>query len=103
MGRVLQVPEASFGTVQYCTWHVHHLFITNFFFRVSVTVVDLRVSHRNYIGRCPFSFFLSLTSSNYSLSFAPDHTQGHTHTLGRTPLDEGSARRTNLYLATHNI
>jgi len=26
----------------------------------------------------------------------------HTHTLGRTPLDEGSARRRDLYLTTHN-
>ena len=43
--------------------------------------------------------------STYSLKVprvivAPDHTQWHTHThtqsLGRTPLDEGSARRRNL-------
>jgi hypothetical protein len=27
----------------------------------------------------------------------------HTHTLGRTPLDEGPARRRDLYLKTHNI
>jgi len=25
------------------------------------------------------------------------------HTVGRTPLDEGSARRRDLYLTTHNI
>ena len=30
-----------------------------------------------------------------------DHTQRHT-TVGRTPLDEGSARRRDLYLTTHN-
>jgi hypothetical protein len=30
---------------------------------------------------------------------APDHTQTHT-TLRRTPLDQGSARRTDLYLTT---
>jgi hypothetical protein len=29
-------------------------------------------------------------------------TRTHTHTLGRTPLDEGSARRRDLYLTTHN-
>jgi len=35
---------------------------------------------------------------------APDHIQTHTHTtVGRTPLDEGSARRRDLYLTTHNI
>ena len=31
-----------------------------------------------------------------------DHTQRHT-TVGRTPLDEWSARRRDLYLTTHNI
>jgi hypothetical protein len=30
------------------------------------------------------------------------HSQGHTHTLGRTPLDEGSALRRVFYLTTHN-
>jgi hypothetical protein len=30
-----------------------------------------------------------------------DHTQTHT-TVGRTPLDKGSARRRDLYLTTHN-
>ena len=30
-----------------------------------------------------------------------DHTQQHT-TVGRTPLDEGSGRRRDLYLTTHN-
>ena len=30
-----------------------------------------------------------------------DHTQGH-NTVGRTSLDEGSARRRDLYLTTHN-
>ena len=29
-------------------------------------------------------------------------THNSTHTLGRTPLDEGSARRTDVYLTTHN-
>jgi hypothetical protein len=34
-------------------------------------------------------------------SVAPDHSQGrmhHTHTIGRTTLDEGSTPRTDLYL-----
>jgi hypothetical protein len=33
--------------------------------------------------------------------FSCDHTQLHTATVGRTPLDEGSARRRDLYLTTH--
>jgi hypothetical protein len=31
------------------------------------------------------------------------HTQTYTVTLGRTLLDEGSARRGDLYLPTHNV
>jgi hypothetical protein len=38
----------------------------------------------------------------FPLSRIRDHTQTHT-TLGRTPLDEWSARRGNLYLTIHNI
>jgi hypothetical protein len=30
------------------------------------------------------------------------HLVTHTHTLGSTPLDEGSAQRRDLYLKTHN-
>jgi len=33
---------------------------------------------------------------------ALDHTETHTHTLGRTPTDRGSVRRRDLYLTTHN-
>jgi len=35
------------------------------------------------------------------ITFKETHT--HTHRVSRAPLDEGSARRTNLYLITHNI
>ena len=31
------------------------------------------------------------------------HTQTYTVTLGRTPLDEGSALRGHLYLPAHNV
>jgi hypothetical protein len=34
--------------------------------------------------------------------FSLDHTQTHT-TVGRTPLDEGSARRRDLYLTTQTL
>ena len=52
---------------------------------------------------CPF---LSLTSSTYtlqlySIAVAPNHTRRTT--VGRTPRDEGSVRRRDLYLTTHNI
>jgi hypothetical protein len=35
------------------------------------------------------------------LDVSRSHTMTH-NTIGRTPLDEGSARRRNLYLTTHN-
>jgi hypothetical protein len=34
--------------------------------------------------------------------FSLDHTQTHT-TVGRTPLDEGAARRRDLYLTTQTL
>jgi hypothetical protein len=48
---------------------------------------------------CLLSFFLPLTYYAYSLLVQRIivefyDTAGHTHTLGRTPLDEGSARLT---------
>jgi len=55
-----------------------------------------------------FSFFLYYsdlflhTLVRCSVIVVPDHTQWQTHALGRIPLDEWSARRTNLYLTTHN-
>jgi hypothetical protein len=62
-----------------------------------------RSFHRNDIT--DLSFFLSLTSL-YLLIVGVDGyccTRSHsmTHTLGRTPLGEGSARRRDLYLTTH--
>jgi hypothetical protein len=47
----------------------------------------------------PTSFCLTMVRSRGVTAFY--HTQWHT-TVGRTPLDEGSARRRDLYLTTHN-
>jgi len=41
--------------------------------------------------------------TEWAIIIALDHTQTHTHPLGRTPLDQGSARRRALYLTTHKI
>jgi hypothetical protein len=46
-------------------------------------------------------FFLWLNSPLGHFTTLHDHTLRHT-TLGRTPLDEWSARRRDLYLTTHN-
>jgi hypothetical protein len=54
-------------------------------------------------------FFVVLPSSTYSFTagaegsdFSLDHTQAHT-TFGRTPMDDGSARRRDLYLTTQAL
>jgi hypothetical protein len=50
--------------------------------------------------------FVVLTSSTYSQQvsrlFSLDHTQTHT-AVGKTPLDEGSARHRDLYLTTQTL
>jgi hypothetical protein len=53
--------------------------------------------------------FVALPSSTYfftvgveGFDFSLDCTQTHT-TVGRTPLDEGSARRRDLYLTTQTL
>ena len=46
---------------------------------------------------------LLLTHCRCWFIVAPDHLNDtHTHTHGKTPLDEGSARRRELYLTPHN-
>ena len=45
-----------------------------------------------------FCFFFGATASSFTRFV--DHTQW-LNTVGRTPLDEGSARRRDLYLTTH--
>ena len=45
------------------------------------------------------TFYLTKVRCRGVIAF--DHTQGHT-TVGRTPLNKGSARRRDLYLTTHN-
>ena len=64
-------------------------------------------------GYTDFAFLISWSDFFYLILWmqrvttAPDHTKGHTHTHththSRTPLDEGSARRRDFYLETHNI
>jgi hypothetical protein len=52
--------------------------------------------------RFPSLFYLLVHSQCRGLLFSLDHTQAHT-TVGRTPLDEGSARRRDLYLTTQTL
>jgi hypothetical protein len=52
--------------------------------------------------RSPSLFYLLVHSKCRGCLFSLDHTQTHT-TVGRTPLDGGSARRRDLYLATQTL
>jgi hypothetical protein len=61
------------------------------------------------ITRGSLFYFVVLPSSTYlftvgveGFDFSLHHTQTHT-TVGRTPLDEGSARRRDLYLTTQTL
>ena len=47
-------------------------------------------------------YHIFFTWFNSPLGPGPPHYQGFTITLGKTPLDEGSARRRDLSLTTHN-
>jgi hypothetical protein len=55
------------------------------------------VSFRN-----PSLVYLLVHSRCRRFLFSLDHTQTHT-TVGRTPLEEGSASRRDLYLTTHTL
>jgi hypothetical protein len=52
--------------------------------------------------RSPSLFYLLVHSRCGGFLFSLDHTQAHT-TVGRTALDEGSARRRDLYLTTQTL
>jgi hypothetical protein len=52
--------------------------------------------------RNPYLFYLLVHSRCRGFLFSLDHTQTHT-TVGRTSLDEGSARRRDLYLITQTL
>jgi hypothetical protein len=52
--------------------------------------------------RSPSFFYLLVHSMCLYCLFSLDHTETHT-TVGRTPLDEGSARRRDLYLTKQTL
>jgi hypothetical protein len=52
--------------------------------------------------RSPSLFYLLVHSRCQGFVISLDHTQAHT-TVGRTPLDEGLARRRDLYLTTQTL
>jgi hypothetical protein len=61
------------------------------------------ISISAFVSFCSPSLFCLLVRSRCrGFLFSLDHTQAHT-TVGRTPLDEGSARRRDLYLRTQTL
>jgi hypothetical protein len=69
-------------------FHMPHIFNRQQFIYIIIIIILLA-----------FTTHLRVLASSF-LTFR-DHTQGRT-TVGRTPLDEGSARRKDLFLSTHN-
>jgi hypothetical protein len=55
-----------------------------------------------FLFRSPSLFYLPVHSRCRGCLYSLDHTQTHT-TVGSTPLDEGSARRRDLYLTTQTL
>jgi hypothetical protein len=66
------------------------------------TVLYSFVSLPFSFARSPSLFYLLVHSRCRGFLFSLDHIQTHT-TLGRTPLDEGSARRRDFYLTTQTL
>jgi hypothetical protein len=60
------------------------------------------ISFRFVSFRSPSLFYLLVHSSCRAFLFSLDHIQTHT-TVGKTPLDEGSARRRDHYLTTQTL
>ena len=69
-----------------------------------ITANQLEMSYGNGKKGTKIIFF-GATAPQWATAFSftrfPDHTQRHT-TVSRTPLDERSPRRRDLYLTTHN-
>jgi hypothetical protein len=90
-------------------WFFHSgCFHATFYRLFAATSMDppsfLRNTHhwRFVSFRSPSLFYLLVHSRCRGFLFSLDHTQTHT-TVGRTPLDEGSAPRRELYLATQTL
>jgi len=71
----------------------------------SITQISLHFIFSFFLSLFIYYFLLGRTSATYvgaEYYCCTYHTHWHTHILGRTPLDEGSAHHTNLYLTTHS-
>jgi hypothetical protein len=86
---------------QYLRNDMTHL--TNAFRNISSSINSIKISVRLKVPfRSPSLFYLLVHSRCRGCLFALVHNQTHT-TVGRTPLDEGSARRRDLYLTTETL
>jgi hypothetical protein len=76
--------------------------------RKNRTIMKLHNYHSQFASfskdNISFIYFFFFPMARQPLGGPGRHTvRGFTTTLGRTPLDEGPARRRDLYLTTHNI
>jgi hypothetical protein len=70
---------------------------------VALLHIHLQKHYENIVSfRSPSLFYLLVHSRCRGCLVSLDHTQTHT-TVSRTPLDEGSARRRDLYLTTQTL
>ena len=93
-------PTPKSVAVHHSTWHNINTNVNFVNATVEIWPHFLRRCHLIYIfvslWRCAQTRVMAVSCLRFL-----DHTQGHT-TVGRTPLDEWSARRRDLYLTTHN-
>jgi hypothetical protein len=69
----------------------------------TTAVLSQNHTEHHYTAFCsPSLSYLLVHSRCRGFLFSLDHTQTHT-TVGRTPLDEGAARRRDLYLTTQTL
>ena len=66
------------------------------------TLNNFQIASVSFLIYCSLNIILSFFLVDVGVIVASNYTHGHTHSLGRTPLGERSARRRDLYLTTHN-
>jgi hypothetical protein len=82
---------------------IRYPFATSYRHTMHLNTRDItRIPGPLFSFRSPSLFYLLVHSRCRGFLFSLDHTQTHT-TVGRTPLDEGSARRRDLYLITQTL
>ena len=96
--------------IPYCVWNRKLSCLTDrscFILNLLNPINSLTLSPKRYSSLIIFCFTCGATTllgskPPHCWGFEITHTNRHT-AIGRTPLDEGSTRRRQIYLTTHNI